>query len=139
MSSAFYALQIFHSLLILLHFVQQLECVDFRFHSRLTEFHQDQHGVTCLIKNAETGQEEEIRTQYLLACYVGLSMVRENLGITLGGHADMAEFISIYFKAPDFMTSHKFGNANIYFPQNMLKGSMPTLDTMGKKAFFPHN
>ena len=43
-------------------------------------------------------------------------MVSEKLNIKLGGHANMAQFISIYFKAPDFMSSHKFGNANIYFP-----------------------
>ena len=28
----------------------------------------------------------------------------------------MAKFVSIYFKAPDFMKSHKFGTANIFFP-----------------------
>ena len=101
---------------IILQFIQQLECVDFRFNSRLMDFHEDQHGVTCLIKHAETGQEEDIRTQYLLACDGGRSMVREKLGIKLTGHADMANFVSIYFKAPDFMNSHNFGNANIYFP-----------------------
>ena len=101
---------------IILQFIQQLECVDFRFNSQLMDFHEDQHGVTCLIKHAETGQEEDIRTQYLLACDGGRSMVREKLGIKLTGHADMANFVSIYFKAPDFMNSHNFGNANIYFP-----------------------
>ena len=101
---------------IILQFIQQLECVDFRFNSRLMDFHEDQHGVTCLIKHTETGEEEEIRTEYLLACDGGRSMVREKLGIKLTGHADMANFVSIYFKAPDFMNSHNFGSANIYFP-----------------------
>ncbi|MBT06780.1 MAG: hypothetical protein CMM32_07690 [Rhodospirillaceae bacterium] len=100
----------------ILNFIRDLKCVDFRFHSQLIDFQQDHYGVTCLIKDTKTGKEDKIRTQYLLACDGGRSMIREKLGINLSGQANMADFISIYFKAPDFMTSHNFGNANIYFP-----------------------
>ena len=101
---------------IILDFVQQLHCVDFHFQSELEDFRQDANGVTCWVKQTTTGRKEKIRARYLLACDGGRSMVREKLNIKLRGHADMAQFISIYFKAPDFMSSHEFGNANIYFP-----------------------
>jgi 2-polyprenyl-6-methoxyphenol hydroxylase-like FAD-dependent oxidoreductase len=101
---------------VLFDFINQLDCVDFRFQWQLTDFQQDAKGVTCFLTQTVTGKTEHIRARYLLACDGGHSMVRERLNIKLDGHADMAQFVSIYFKAPDFMSNHKFGNANIYFP-----------------------
>ena len=59
---------------------------------------------------------KEIKSQYMVACDGGKSKVREKLNINLKGRADMAKFVSIYFRAPEFMKCHKFGTANIYFP-----------------------
>jgi 2-polyprenyl-6-methoxyphenol hydroxylase-like FAD-dependent oxidoreductase len=100
----------------ILDYVQTLEQVDFRFGWKLLEFEQDDHGVTCELKNLETNESEVIRCQYLLACDGGRSEVREKLDIDLSGRANLAQFVSIYFKAPDLMNSHKFGPANIFFP-----------------------
>ena len=101
---------------IILGFINQMDHVDFRFQWRLIDFKQDEKGVTCFLIHTVTGKTEQIKARYLLACDGGRSMVRERLNIKLDGHADMAQFVSIYFRAPDFMNNHKFGNANIYFP-----------------------
>jgi len=43
-------------------------------------------------------------------------MVRRKLGIGLSGRSDLADFVSFYFRAPNFMQAHAFGHANIFFP-----------------------
>ena len=101
---------------VVLEYINKLPSVEIKFNSRLVDFCQDLEGVTCKIENIKTGKIYNIQSQYLVACDGGKSIVREKLNIGLSGRADMAKFVSIYFKAPDFMNCHKFGTANIYFP-----------------------
>jgi len=101
---------------VLLNYVGSLDPVEYRFNHRLVDFEQDDTGVESKIQNTVTGQIETYRSQYLIACDGGRSRVREKLGISLTGRANLANFVSIYFKAPKFMESHNFGPANIFFP-----------------------
>ena len=101
---------------IILNYIYSLSNIDMKFNYELKNFDQDSLGVICKVKNIKTGKIEDIKCKYLIACDGGKSMVREKLNIGLSGRADMAKFVSIYFKAPDFMKSHKFGTANIFFP-----------------------
>ncbi len=64
----------------------------------------------------EEGTEQVIRSQYLVGCDGSRSMVRAGLGIGYDGQGGLAEFVSIYFRAPELMSAHSFGPANIYFP-----------------------
>ena len=99
-----------------LDFVQRCDSVEMRFGWKLVDYTQTGDGVTCTVEEVATGAQQEISCGYLAACDGGRSMVREELGIGLSGRADLASFVSIYFRAPDFMSAHKFGHANIYFP-----------------------
>ncbi len=101
---------------VILNYLHTLKSVDINFNTNLKGFDQDSDGVTCHIKNLKTGKTDLVRSKYLIACDGGKSMVREQLNIGLKGRADMAKFVSIYFKAPDFMKCHHFGSANIFFP-----------------------
>ena len=101
---------------VILNYLHTLSTVDLNFNTKLNFFDQDIDGVTCQIENFKTRKTDYVRCKYLIACDGGKSMVRENLNIKLNGRADMAKFVSIYFKAPDFMKCHKFGSANIFFP-----------------------
>jgi len=103
---------------VILNYIYTLPAVDMNFNIKLKSFEQDFQGVTCEIEHIKTGKIDKVRSQYLIACDGGKSIVREKLNIGLSGRADMAKFASIYFKAPDFMKCHKFGTANIYFPLN---------------------
>ncbi|MBT3989908.1 MAG: hypothetical protein HON14_01380 [Rhodospirillaceae bacterium] len=100
----------------ILDYVQSRESIEYRFNWKLMSFAQEDTGVTCELEDQNSGATETIRAQYLLACDGGRSAVREALGIGLSGRSDLARFVSIYFKAPDFMNCHKFGPANIFFP-----------------------
>jgi 2-polyprenyl-6-methoxyphenol hydroxylase-like FAD-dependent oxidoreductase len=100
----------------ILDYVQTLEQVDFRFGWKLLGFEQNDQGVICELMNLKTNDNEVVQCQYLLACDGGRSEVREKLDIGLSGRANLAQFVSIYFKAPDLMNCHKFGPANIFFP-----------------------
>ena len=100
----------------ILEFVQACPTVDMRFGWRLCGFTQDAHGVTCQVEDVATGAQQTVACDYLAACDGGRSAVRETLGIPLSGRANLASFVSIYFRAPEFMSAHKFGHANIYFP-----------------------
>ena len=42
--------------------------------------------------------------------------MRHELGIDLEGRAELARFVSVYFRAPGFNEAHAFGHANIFFP-----------------------
>ena len=101
---------------VLLEYITKLPSVEIKFNNKLVDFCQDSGGVTCKIENIKNSKIYNIQSQYLIACDGGKSIVREKLNIGLSGRADMAKFVSIYFKAPDFMKCHKFGTANIYFP-----------------------
>ena len=100
----------------ILNYIDTLSNINMNFNCSLKSFEQDSLGVTSKVKNIKSGVIEEVRSKYLIACDGGKSMVREKLNIGLSGRADMAKFVSIYFKAPDFMKCHKFGSANIFFP-----------------------
>lgn len=99
----------------LLDYLEGLPSVDLRFGVRLETFEQTDDGVRCEIVGPD-GAPREIDCQYLVGCDGGRSTVRAKLGIGLSGRAAMAEFVSIYFRAPDLMAAHEFGHANIFFP-----------------------
>jgi 2-polyprenyl-6-methoxyphenol hydroxylase-like FAD-dependent oxidoreductase len=98
------------------NYIQTLDSVEYRFNSKLVKFKQDDKGVNITIQESVTKNILTIRSQYLIACDGGRSKVREKLGIGLIGSSDIANFVSIYFRAPKFMSCHKFGPANIFFP-----------------------
>ncbi|HLU19563.1 MAG TPA: FAD-dependent monooxygenase [Pusillimonas sp.] len=97
-------------------YVQTLECVDSRFGWALRDFEQDAEGVTAQIECLQTGKIEQVRSRYLVGCDGGRSLVRTRLNVPMSGRSNMARFVSIYFRCPDFMEAHSFGHGNIYFP-----------------------
>lgn len=76
------------------------------------------HGdhVESVLVDAATGEESTVRSAYLVGCDGGRSVVRERLGIGYEGEGNLAEFVSVYFRAPELMEAHPLGPANIYFP-----------------------
>jgi len=97
-------------------YVQSLAQVDARFGWRLVDFEQHDDGVTARIECLATGEQVSVACSYLVGCDGGRSLVRETLGLPMSGRSGMARFVSIYFRADDFMQAHDFGHGNIYFP-----------------------
>jgi len=66
----------------------------------VTGVDQDATGVTTTVKNVDTGEEREIRSQYLVGTDGAHSRVRELAGIEFDGRGVFSNSITIYFEAP---------------------------------------
>lgn len=101
---------------VLREFVARQTTVQTRYGWALEDFEENSAGVTVHLRDNATDARESLRTDWLVGCDGGRSLVRERLGIPLEGRGGLASFVSIYFHAPEFMQCHHFGPANIYFP-----------------------
>src|SRR5262245_6780893 len=61
---------------------------------------QDATGVTTTIKDVESGEERQLRSEYLVGADGAHSKVRELLGIEFDGRGVFSNSITIYFHAP---------------------------------------
>src|SRR5215471_3280657 len=66
----------------------------------VTGIEQDATGVTTTVKNVDTGEEQEIRSQYLIGTDGAHSRIRDLAGIEFDGRGVFSNSITIYFKAP---------------------------------------
>lgn len=96
--------------------VARLPSVQTRYGWQLEDFEERGDTVLATLREAQTGERARVEADWLVGCDGGRSLVREKLGIGLSGRGNLAKFISIYFKAPEFMRCHPFGPANIFFP-----------------------
>ncbi|MBL8378736.1 MAG: FAD-dependent monooxygenase [Burkholderiales bacterium] len=90
--------------------------VDARYGWRLEDFEEHPATVVATLREEGTDRTAQVEADWLVACDGGRSLVREKLGIGLSGRGNLARFVSIFFKAPEFMDCHAFGPANIFFP-----------------------
>ncbi|GLW52269.1 FAD-dependent oxidoreductase [Kitasatospora phosalacinea] len=72
---------------------------DLRFNTELVSFEQDADGVTALLRDRATGEEREVRADYLIAADGPRSPVRERLGIGQSGRGDLFHNVSVTFRA----------------------------------------
>ena len=101
---------------VLRRFVAQQASIQALYGWALEDFDERDDGVRLTIRRPSDGVTREVHTRWLVGCDGGRSVVRERLGIGLSGRGGLANFVSIYFRAPEFMQCHAFGPANIYFP-----------------------
>jgi 2-polyprenyl-6-methoxyphenol hydroxylase-like FAD-dependent oxidoreductase len=97
-------------------YAQTRPSVELRRGWRFLEFQQDSAGVTSTLEQVADGRRMQVRSQYLVGCDGGRSVVRRGLGIGLSGDAAIARFVAIHFRAPDFNRCHDFGPGAIYLP-----------------------
>jgi 2-polyprenyl-6-methoxyphenol hydroxylase-like FAD-dependent oxidoreductase len=69
------------------------------FATELVSFEQDDDGVTSVLRSRDTGEEQRIRSEYLVGADGSRSLVRERLGIEMEGRGTFAECATIYFHA----------------------------------------
>ena len=101
---------------VLLDFVRAQPPVDFRFGYELVDFVDDGDKVTCRIKQLDSGEIHVVDAAFLVGCDGGRSTVRRQLDIGYEGTANLASFVSVYFRAPEMIDRHPFGHGNIFFP-----------------------
>lgn len=76
---------------------------------QLAEFVQDDTGVVAQIVHTATGERETVRSQYLVGCDGGRSMVRKSLGISFEGRGALSKNWGIYARIPNFLGTHPAG------------------------------
>jgi 2-polyprenyl-6-methoxyphenol hydroxylase-like FAD-dependent oxidoreductase len=69
------------------------------FGTELVSFQQDDDGVTSVLRRRDSGEEETVRSDYLVGADGAHSLVRESLGIGMEGRGSFADCATIYFRA----------------------------------------
>ncbi len=90
--------------------------VELRYDTALESFRQDANGVTAVLRDMNTDRTEEVRAHYLVGCDGPGGVVREALGIGLGGRGVVAHSINIFFRSPELASLHDKGWARFYRP-----------------------
>jgi putative polyketide hydroxylase len=72
---------------------------DLRYSTELVSFEQDAEGVTARVRHRDTGREQTVRADYLVAADGPRSPVRERLGIGQAGPGELFHNVSITFRS----------------------------------------
>ncbi|HEV8392789.1 MAG TPA: FAD-dependent monooxygenase [Vicinamibacterales bacterium] len=72
---------------------------DIRFNTELVAFAPDANGVSAVIRDRATKDETRVRASYLIGADGNRSVVRQQLGIPMGGRGVLSKSITIYFRA----------------------------------------
>ncbi len=106
-----------------------------KFGWKLDRFEQDDEGVTSVIRNTETGEEQTIRSQYLLGADGGTSGVRRGLGVRYEGIPEAANIYMIHFYTDEYEKVQPFGPAWHY---HMLNSNSVMIAQDDKRSFTIH-
>jgi 2-polyprenyl-6-methoxyphenol hydroxylase-like FAD-dependent oxidoreductase len=88
--------------------------VTLRYNTALDSFEQDGDSVRARLVDSVTGEAETVTARYLVGCDGPGGVVRESLGIALGGLGGIANSINIFFRSPELSTLHDKGWARFY-------------------------
>ncbi|SHG44049.1 aklavinone 12-hydroxylase RdmE [Streptoalloteichus hindustanus] len=88
-----------------------------RLHTELVEFTQDEDGVTALLRDRTTGEEERVRADYLVGADGNRSAVRSALGVGTHGAGTLTHNVSVLFEA-DLGDLADPGEQVLYYLQN---------------------
>jgi 2-polyprenyl-6-methoxyphenol hydroxylase-like FAD-dependent oxidoreductase len=70
-----------------------------RYATEMLSFEQDDSAVVAVLRARDSGREQRVRAQYLVAADGAHSVVRQRLGIGMAGRGSFADCVTIYFKA----------------------------------------
>jgi len=94
--------------------VRTLPSVRLHYETRLDGFTQDRDGVRAHVTDMGSNSGETITARYLIGCDGPAGVVRETLGIALGGLGVVANSVNIFFRSPELASLHGKGWARIY-------------------------
>jgi 2-polyprenyl-6-methoxyphenol hydroxylase-like FAD-dependent oxidoreductase len=105
--------QIFFDPILAAH-ARTLAPVRLRYRIGLESFSQDESAVRAVLRDGETGATETVTARYLVGCDGPGGVVREALGIGLGGLGVVAHSINIFFRSAGMVTLHDKGWARFH-------------------------
>lgn len=86
--------------------------------SRLESFEQNQDGVIARVTNLQSGNQEIIHAQYLIAADGASSRIRKACGVKTTTFHQTQKFQSVVFKAPELAQGLGKNNAMVFFLVN---------------------
>ena len=99
---------------ILLAHVKGLSGVAVRVNANLESFTDDGNAVHARIEDVLTGRVETITARYLVGCDGPNGVVRDSLGISLGGLGVVANSVNVFFRSAALSSLHDKGWARFY-------------------------
>jgi 2-polyprenyl-6-methoxyphenol hydroxylase-like FAD-dependent oxidoreductase len=99
---------------------------------------QDDDGVTVTLRDLESGDEREVRAQYVVAADGNRSPMRALLGIAMQGYGQLSRSITIYFRADCAELLRDRNQGVIYVHNPELRGFF-RLDRTGGTGFLVIN
>jgi putative polyketide hydroxylase len=105
------------------------------FHTELISFTQGEEGVTALVRNRDTNEEQTIHASYMIAADGAKSPVREQLQATTSGRGAIADLLNIYFEADlaEFVRGREFSLLII-----KTKGLLASINNSNRWVFHLH-
>jgi 2-polyprenyl-6-methoxyphenol hydroxylase-like FAD-dependent oxidoreductase len=99
---------------------------------------QDEDGATVTLRDLDGGDEERVRTRYVVAADGNRSPTRERLGISMAGHGELSRSITIYFRA-DCAPLLQDRNQGVMYVHNPRLRGFFRLDRTGGTGFLVIN
>jgi 2-polyprenyl-6-methoxyphenol hydroxylase-like FAD-dependent oxidoreductase len=105
--------QIFFDPILAAH-ARTLAPVRLRYRIGLESFSRDETSVRAVLRDGETGTAETVTARYLVGCDGPGGVVRDALGIGLGGLGVVAHSINIFFRSAEMVNLHDKGWARFH-------------------------
>jgi 2-polyprenyl-6-methoxyphenol hydroxylase-like FAD-dependent oxidoreductase len=99
---------------ILLARVKTFPHIAIAYNTRLDSFIQDEQGVSVAVTDLASSGVRCLRTQFLVGCEGPAGIVRQGLGIALGGLGVMAHSLNLFFRSAELASVHDKGWARFY-------------------------
>src|SRR5215216_7626733 len=99
---------------------------------------QDDDGVSVTLRDLQSGDESEVRAQYVVAADGSRSPMRKRLGIGMRGYGQLSRSITIYFRA-DCAELLRDRNQGVFYVHNPKLRGFFRLDRTGGTGFLVIN
>lgn len=110
-----------------------------RYHTELVSFTQDAAGVSAVLRDRDSGEEEQVRACYLIAADGAKSPVRTALHAATVGRGPLSDLLNIYFEAPlgEYVRGKEF--SILLVKRNGIKGMLTAINNDDKWVFHLHS
>jgi putative polyketide hydroxylase len=108
------------------------------FFTELLSFQQNETGVTAIVRNRETGEQQIILADYMIAADGAKSNIREALNAETTGKGVLGNLLNIYFEADlaDFVRGREFSLLRVNEPD--IKGLLASINNSDRWVFHLH-
>jgi len=109
-----------------------------RYYTELVSFTQDHTGVSAVLRDRDSGEEQQVRASYLIAADGAKSPVRTALHAATVGRGALSDLLNIYFEAPlgEFVRGKEF--SILLVKRSGFKGMLTSINNDDKWVFHLH-